>query len=288
MEATGEQKDTKKHHRIKDVIKIILISVALVLFLRVFVVEVYLIPSSSMENTLLPGDIIMINKMAYSLKFILPGNSMIVNKREIKLLQFSKPERNEIIVFQLPQPPAKYKKNEEVNYIKRIAGLPGEKIEIINKKVYINGSFVQPVKGIVFGKDIKNRAQEDPSIFPKGARWNEDNYGPLFIPYKDYKLKLNAINIDDWIETINLDLGRDAVTREGGKIYIDGRERDEYIFKKNYYFVLGDNRDNSSDSRYWGFVPEDYIIGKAILILYSLAGDEEEGAIRRERILKRI
>ncbi|NUN08334.1 MAG: signal peptidase I [Ignavibacteriaceae bacterium] len=288
---TGDKKaGFFKHHGFKDIIKILLISVAVVVFLRFFVLGMYLIPSSSMEKTLVSGDIVIINKMSYGIKFIFPDNKRIANKRNFTFLEYGRPERNDVIVFQLPQSPAEYEKSEEVDYIKRVAGLPGEKLEIINKKLYINGAFVPPLPPFLFDKSVKERGREEPRIFPKGARWNEDNYGPVFVPYKGYKLKLNAINIETWIETINHDLGRDAVTREGGKILIDGRESNEYIFKKNYYFVLGDNRDDSFDSRFWGFVPEDHIVGKAFLVFVSFNEESEsiEQSIRRDRILKRI
>ncbi len=278
------------HLRIKEIIKIILISVAVVLVLRVFVIGMYIIPSSSMENTLLSGDIIVINKMSYGIKFILPGNSMIDNKRSVSLIKFTPPQRNDIMVFQLPQQPGSRHEKENVDYIKRVIGLPGDKVEVVNKKVKVNNELIIPPPSLHTEKRIKDYGYENPDIYPRGSRWNEDNYGPVFVPYQGYKVKLNAVTVTKWSDAINLDIGHDAVTTEGGKVFIDGDEKNEYTFRQNYYFVMGDNRDNSRDSRFWGFLPEGNIIGKAFMIFLSLA-DHDTGTgriFRKDRILKRI
>lgn len=105
----------------------------------------------------------------------------------------------------------------------------------------------------------------DESCFPPSFEypWNMDHYGPLYIPKHNDTLKLDSINIKLYYDLISVHENNDLVTR-ADSIFIDGVLSDRYVVKKNYYFVLGDNRDNANDSRVWGFLPEGCIIGKLI------------------------
>jgi signal peptidase I len=125
-------------------------------------------------------------------------------------------------------------------------------------------------------------------IFPHDTtfKWNQDNFGPLVIPKRGMTIDLTCENIILYRRVIDVYEYNDYEEKDG-KIYINGTQVDKYTFKQNYYWMMGDNRHNSADSRAWGFVPEDHIVGKPVLIFYSL--DEEKdfpSNIRWDRIFK--
>jgi len=127
----------------------------------------------------------------------------------------------------------------------------------------------------------------DPRIFPHHPAfpWNKDNFGPLRIPKAGETVHLDTINIYIYKRIISIYEGNTLEVRNG-KIYINGKETDTYTFKMNYYFMMGDNRHNSADSRYWGFVPEDHIVGRPLFIWFSWDKDKSlfEGKIRFNRL----
>jgi signal peptidase I len=120
----------------------------------------------------------------------------------------------------------------------------------------------------------------DPVNFPG---WTVDNYGPLFIPNKGATVNISPENIAPYRRIINVYEGNDLEIKDG-RIFINGQETDQYTFKLNYYWMMGDNRHNSEDSRVWGFVPEDHIVGKPLFIWFST----KEGSIRNGINWKRI
>ena len=126
-------------------------------------------------------------------------------------------------------------------------------------------------------------------IYPLNARygWTRDNYGPVWIPQKGKSIKLNLENLPIYERPIRVYEGNDLQVTDDGKILINGKETAEYTFKMDYYWMQGDNRHNSADSRYWGFVPEDHIVGKPILIWWSSDPDRSGyDGVRWERIFR--
>ncbi len=119
--------------------------------------------------------------------------------------------------------------------------------------------------------------------------WTTANYGPLWIPKKGEKLRLTLQNLPIYERPIRVYEGNDLQVR-GGKIYINGQLADSYTFRLNYYWMMGDNRDNSADSRFWGFVPEDHVVGKPLFVWISLDPDYSifSGGIRWNRFFKRV
>jgi signal peptidase I len=200
----------------------ICVAVILALFVRTFVVQAFKIPTGSMENNLLIGDHLLVNKFVFA-----PTLSPL----EQSLLPIDPIRRGDVIVFKYPEQPDR-------DFIKRVIGLPGEMIELRNKKVYIDGT-------------------------------------PLDEPYVHFIFPPDENDSSSASELPDFDL-----TRTYGPVTVPER----------HYFMMGDNRDNSQDSRYWGFMPQDYVKGKALFVYFSY-GDAPGGLfnnIRWKRLLHQI
>jgi signal peptidase I len=179
----------------RENVEAIVIAVVLALFIRTFIVQAFKIPSGSMQPTLLIGDHILVNKFLYGVG---------IPFTDIKLLDIKKPARGDVIVFIYPE-------DESKDYIKRVIGLPGDTIRIIDKQIFLNGSPYHDSVGVYV----------DPVTLRRGLpNSNRDNFGPVTVP-------------------------------------------------PNALFVMGDNRDHSADSRFWGFVNINKVRGKAFIIYWS-------------------
>jgi signal peptidase I len=123
-------------------------------------------------------------------------------------------------------------------------------------------------------------------IFPEGSGFGPDNYGPLYVPARGDTLRLTPDNWPVYADVIRRYEGHEAELRADGSFLIDGQPADRYVVAQDYFFVMGDNRDSSYDSRIWGFVPADHLVGKAILVYFSW--DHEQKRPRSERLFDRI
>jgi signal peptidase I len=183
----------EKKKIIKEYVEPIAVALLIALFIRTFVVQAFKIPSSSMEPTLQVGDHLLVNKFIYGIKFPFI---------ETKYFQFKKPQRGDIIVFIYP-------KDRSKDFIKRVIGTEGEKIEIVHNKIYVNNQLIDDAWG-----HYDERSASTKYLQPM------ERFGPVTVPV-------------------------------------------------NSVFVLGDNRDNSQDSRFWGFVKVNEVKGKALIIYFS-------------------
>lgn len=214
-------KTSKLKKNIKELGPIIL----LVFVFRSVFFEPFKIPSGSMIPTLAIGDFILVNKFSYGFK--LPFSDMFGDPTY--LLGESTPERGDVIVF-------KYPEDTSFNYIKRVIGLPGDTIEVVNKVVYVNDKAI--VTKEIDGKEIV----EDMDAY-----------------FKSYNFKFFKTNTGKHEHITQVDT-ENSIHENFPRIKVP----------QGHYFVMGDNRDFSADSRFWGFVPFGHIKGKAILVWFSL------------------
>lgn len=268
-----------KSFRLRDYLQIVAVSILVALFLKTFIVGAYRIPSASMTPTLVKGDFLLVNKFVFGAKS--PGTIPFtsVELPQFQLPAFLSPQRGDLVVFDLPAYARETEASEPTTYVKRCIALPGDTIAIVNKKVYVNGAMI-PNTAALSERAIYPKGYADPRIFPRGSTFNEDNYGPLVVPKQGDTLTLNA-------ETFFF--VKDIIAHEGHRIVFDGENRilldgaplKSYVMKRNYFFMMGDNRDNSLDSRFWGFVPDDAIFGKVMMIYWSV---DEGSDVRWGRI----
>jgi signal peptidase I len=203
----------------REYFELIVETLIYVFFVNTFLLQSFVIPTGSMENTLLIGDHLLVNKVAYSRS---------ANRLENIILPQVAIKRGMIVTFKAPP-------DMEKEYVKRVIGLPGDRLRISDKKVYING-----------------RPLNEPYV-----RFKVVDYGADFPPQ----------NLYDWYFQFPINLRQ---TQRNPDNSLD------YIVPQGHYFCMGDNRDNSFDSRFWGPVPADYIVGKPWRIYWSYESNSDE------------
>jgi signal peptidase I len=238
----------------------------LAVVVKSFVLDAFKIPSASMEQTLQAGDCIFVNKLVYGLQLpeTLPFTHLRFSRERV--LGYKQVHRGDVIVFEFPgerdevfAPHGKY-------FVKRCIGIPGDTVTIANGIVTIDGrEFVCHGAAAPCGRFRAH--QPIPDIFPVGTAFNPDYYGPLVVPKKGMTLPLDSRSVRQWYTFIARE--GHVLDTVGTAVSIDGKPVSEYTIQRNYLFVLGDNRDNSADSRFWGFVPVENVIGQAALIYWS-------------------
>jgi signal peptidase I len=229
MTETGFKKSTPREY-----FESLAITVILALFGTTFIVQAFKIPTPSMEDNLLVGDHLLVNK------FIFGARGSIFDV----VLPFKNIRRGDVIVF-------KYPKDLTKHYVKRVIGTPGDRIKIVDKQVFVND---EPLR------EPYKIHKSPPGSYADPFR---DFFPPKPHPGQRYK-------------------GAD----EDPYWYEDFVQDNEIVVPANHYFAMGDNRDNSSDSRYWGFVPRDLIVGKALIIYWSYETDSDE--YRRTDVTDRV
>ena len=265
-----ETKAAKPKSKSKEFFDALVYAAVVAFIIKIFLFEAFRIPTGSMQNTLWVGDFLLVTKFTYGATT--PRNIPFTDIRIpfVKLPGFHEPEKGDIIVFDFPGERDEVQSKEVVNYIKRCVAVAGDTVFIQGKKLYINGELFPNPPNALF--DNMNRPQSfaNPRMFPKGAGWNEDWYGPLRVPKKGDKIKIDSSNFEMW-KTFVMREGHSISMGSDKKVLVDNAELPggEYTVEKDYLFMMGDNRNNSLDSRYWGFLPVDNVVGKAFIIYWS-------------------
>lgn len=216
--AAGKHAGGARHPWYIDISRSFFPVILAVLVLRSFVVEPFRIPSGSMMPTLLAGDFILVNKFSYGIR--LP----VTNNRVVPTWE---PQRGEVAVFRYPEDP-------KIAFIKRIVGLPGDRVEYRNKQLTINGEAVPLI--------ASDAAANGSVTLERGYRLLDETLGE----------RSHLVQVRDGV---GLPMSWDVI---------------DYVVPQGHYFVMGDNRDNSRDSRFWGPLPEENMIGRAFMIWMNL------------------
>jgi len=242
------------------------------LILNNFVIASFLVPTGSMENEVMAGDLLFVNKMIYG--GTSPRNIPFTNVRLpwFRVPGFRDVDRGDVIVFVFPGYRDEVTPEEFTFYLKRCVALAGDTLQVLHRVLYVNGKPAPLPRNLLYSSPrILPPGQIDERIFPEGAPWNEDNYGPIVIPRKGMVIHLTAGNIRAW----NVFIRREGhtVAVHDGRIEIDGRPTSEYTVGRDYLFGMGDHRDNSLDSRYWGFIPKENLVGTPLIVYWSWDSD---------------
>jgi len=276
---------------------VVVVSIIIAILLRVFVVSsIIKIPSWSMEPAVLAGDRIIVNKQ-------IPGPRIYRNLRQIRvdgkvqMKRFKgirKVRRNDILVFNFPYSASWDNIDMDLNvfFLKRCVALPGDTFSIVNG-IYKVKNCPDSLGCLFRQREISRMTKGD---IPKGVwssfpydttryLWDIKNFGPLYVPAYGTSISLDTFNFRLYKNLIEYETDK-SLSIKNGLVYLGHEEVIDYTFKLNYYFMAGDYIFDSQDSRYWGLLPEDCIIGKAILVWRST--DPNTGKIRWKRFFKII
>ncbi len=267
------------------------------ILLQVTSIATFKIPTDSMEPALLAGDNILVNKWVMGARIFNIGDAL--ERKEVNISRLpglENIERNDIVVFNFPYP-AQWDSiglNLMSYYVKRCVALPGDTFEIKDAHYRVRGC--ETPLGNVESQDalmrlVANGWEKDYGIVMSGypynglVDWDIVRFGPLYLPAKGDEIGMNPKhaalyrNAIEWEQKKKLSVRGDTILLNDSVIH-------DYRFKENYYFVAGDKVMNSQDSRYWGLLPEPFIVGKAVRIWKSV--DRDTGDIRWNRVFKKI
>ena len=318
-------KEGEKRSAANEWLDAVIFAVIVVSFINIFFFQAFKIPSSSMERTLYTGDHLFVSKLTYGPRlpqtpltvpfthnviFGKESYSTLIQKDYKRLKGFRNVRRGDIVVFGFPngdtvlrKAPSEdyyslcrfYGKQKVVSslgpviarpadkvdhYVKRCVAVPGDTLEIREGLVWIDGVKQETYPGMQISRNIEKVQSDYREIFPFSPdyTWTRDEFGPLWIPEKGATVQLTRENLPLYERIIRV--------YEHSSVE-EALAAGSYTFKQDYYFMMGDNRHNSLDSRYWGFVPEDHIVGRPVVIWLSTdEGKQFPKNIRWGRFLK--
>ncbi len=304
--------------KIINELKAILWIILSVLLIKVTVLEAYIVPTGSMENTIMTGDFLIGSRFVYGMRtpdwLGIPYTDIGFSIPYYKFPAFKNPAVGDVLIF-------KYPRDKYVKYVKRCVAGPGDTIRIENKELFVNGERIPMWENgkFIIPQSIPRTYNQNDIYLNSEININKDNMGPIYIPKKDDIISINSdldwryllpimimegnkATLKDKDVTLEFTLqdqyeigrrkesdkvlkdyypkgnlitpwSRSLVQKHFDFLFINGvpiKEISEYKIKQNYYWAMGDNRDDSLDSRYWGFVPENFILGEAVFSYFSL------------------
>jgi signal peptidase I len=247
-----------------------------------------------MEPTLVAGDRILVNKLIFGAR-IYKSFDFSQNKplKSWRTFAFGTIHPNDVIVFNYPRGYNRNRMEFKINYVyvKRCIGTPGDTISTVNG--FLKNNNYKSLLGIedkqvelsLLSDDITDYNINSLSSHFQDYGWTIKNMGPVFVPQKGATVSIDSMNYKMYKQIIEYETGKTIII-ENGTVMLGDNDINQYKFGKNYYFACGDNILNSCDSRYWGFIPEEFIIGVATYISYSR--NPHTGKLQKDRIMKKI
>ena len=300
-------------------IKALIIIVIIALSVKVTLLEAYIVPTGSMEKTIMTGDFLIGSRFVYGMRtpnwIGIPYTDIGIFIPSLRFPRFKDPEVGDVLIFNYPR-------DKYVKYVKRCIAGPGDTLVIQNKQVYLNGSLTELPENYVFSQPEVPKTMKQKAVYLSSElNINKDNMGPIIIPKKGDYFKIDKNT--NWRELLPIMMmeGNKAELKGNQKTFIftlqdpfelDRRKNHPSVFepyfgygngnlitpwsrqildnhfqylvingkpiadwegyevRQNYYWAMGDNRDDSLDSRYWGLIPEDFVLGEALFAYFSL------------------
>ena len=290
---TAGNKGNGKKSSLREYSESLFVALAIALVIRALVIYPFRIPTGSMEDSLLVGDFLLANKFVYGIRspdwIGIPYTKIGFKIPFFRTPGFRKPQQGDVVIF-------KYPRDDMLNYIKRCIATSGDTVEIRDKRVFVNGHrFANPLHSKFIDGRIYPDGFREPNIFPPESG-NRDNYGPVRVPAPGDTLHFSKENRNAWFENLQIVLyegHKITLSRQGQTTHLTVNNQDRwttairmydladfsvdgtplnqlvYVVKNRHYFMMGDNRDNSLDSRYWGFLPERNVVGEGLIIYWS-------------------
>lgn len=265
------------------------------IILRIFIFSSYKIPTDSMEPAIVPGDYVLVNKLAYGARMFNLFDAVEGEQVKIRRMPgYTRIKNNDVVVFHIPHPNTwdKIEMDMSKYFIKRCISVPGDTLRIMDGVYVVNSDRTKRLGNHAGQLILSNKPKE---LLPEGVypafpwdstlNWNIKQFGPLYIPKKEDHILLDKVNALLYKKVIEWEKGY-SLPFEDDSLWDNGKPLLGYTFSHNYYFMGGDKVENSQDSRYWGLLPDDLIVGKAWLVWKSET--PYSNTFRWNRFLKKI
>lgn len=255
-------------------IRMLLVGIVVLTTIRVFVLEPYSIPTGSMKPTIQEGDVILVNKLPYTIRSLryIPFTQIRIPYLELPGLGHL--ERGDVIVFDYPGPERLPPSDQQ--FVKRCVAIPGDTIELVDGRIRVDGTEVPPVD-LDRSTSFPDERREPVSV-GRAYRLLRDGR-KVIVPYRGYEIPMDSAAVGLWGPLIQSE--GISVEYKNRIVFVGGLPATRYIVRRNYCFALGDNSGDSYDSRYFGFIPFDNLIGRTWIVYWSR---KPEGGLRWGRI----